>query len=358
MLVATSADRAFADDSAASVASGGIQLKKESRISMNSERLAITMNSVLVDYEFVNETDKDITTEVAFPIADYRCDQPIEGCPEKEFSDFRVWVEGREVTYSIDLKAVVKGHDYRNLLESLGIDVDAFGHFDDAALAQGAHDGGAKSDFAKLSPAERENLIQLGLIDRDETIPLWTIKKFFHWQQTFPARSTLHIRHEYKPLLGWTDLDYKSIQAADPENRRTRLEAARQQLKNISGDAKQSAEYKVWLLSTMDDICVDQNLNHRLEDGVRQKQAFILSWVDFILKTANNWRVPLKNFELLVEKPAPADRSQWYVSFCWNGPVERPDSTHFRASVRDFVPARDLRIAFFEARSEAPQTTR
>jgi hypothetical protein len=41
----------FANDGAASVAAGGIQLRKEARISMERERLSISVRKVIVEYE-------------------------------------------------------------------------------------------------------------------------------------------------------------------------------------------------------------------------------------------------------------------------------------------------------------------
>ena len=58
-----------ADDGAASIAAGGVILmKREPRIVMAKEVLAISPDRILVDYDFRNDSDEDITTEVAFPI--------------------------------------------------------------------------------------------------------------------------------------------------------------------------------------------------------------------------------------------------------------------------------------------------
>jgi len=62
------------DDGAASIRAGGLVLKREARITMAKEVLRIGWNSVAVDYEFRNDTDEDVTTEVAFPIPPYKSD--------------------------------------------------------------------------------------------------------------------------------------------------------------------------------------------------------------------------------------------------------------------------------------------
>ena len=52
---------AFSNDGAASVAVGGIQLKREARISMEKERLTISREKVAVEYEFLNATDEGLS---------------------------------------------------------------------------------------------------------------------------------------------------------------------------------------------------------------------------------------------------------------------------------------------------------
>src|SRR6266567_5106491 len=118
-----------ANDSAASVAAGGVVLKHEARISMEKEHLSISEKEIVVEYEFLNETDQDILTEVAFPIPPYQFyfDDP-SGPPH--FDDFRLWVDGIEVKYAPEIKAKNNGTDYTETLRKLGVDIGSFGHFD------------------------------------------------------------------------------------------------------------------------------------------------------------------------------------------------------------------------------------
>lgn len=69
----------------------------------------------------------------------------------------------------------------------------------------------------------------------------------------------------------------------------------------------------------------------------------LMRWVNYILRTANNWQRPIRDFELTVERP-----EGWFTSFCWDGPVEKISPTTFRARAKDFVPQRDLAVYFFE----------
>jgi len=65
-------------------------------------------------------------------------------------------------------------------------------------------------------------------------------------------------------------------------------------------------------------------------------------WVKYILTTANTWKTPIRDFELIVERPA-----RQFVSFCWEGNVEKLSNTRFRATAHDFVPNQELLVYFF-----------
>jgi hypothetical protein len=124
-LMLVSGGLALGNDGAASSGAGGIQLRHEANISMEKERLTISESKVTVEYEFLNDTDKDITTEVAFPIPPYdnSPDNP-GGIPD--FNDFHLWVDGKELKYSTDVRAKLNGKDYIDILNPLGVDIASF----------------------------------------------------------------------------------------------------------------------------------------------------------------------------------------------------------------------------------------
>ncbi len=300
---------ALGNDSAASVGVGGIQLAREARISMEKERLTIGQERVRVEYEFVNETDQDITTEVAFPIPNYEYTMSAGGTPA--FDDFRVWVEGREVKYRTEIKAVVGTVDRTELLHRLGVDIVSFGHIDEEDMVS--------LDVKKLSRAQRQELLRAHLIrSEEEPFPEWAITKTYHWQQTFPAHKILYVRHEYTPIAGFEQALPETV---DPK--------------------------------ALIDACVDLPLQKKIAALAANHNAYCsISWVDYILTTANSWKTPIKDFELIVERPSPGPHSifpsgRYYVSFCWDGPVERTDPNHFRAKATNFVPTKELHIKFF-----------
>jgi hypothetical protein len=321
---------AFGNDSAASVAVGGIQLKREARISMEKERLTIAREKVTVEYEFLNSTDEDITTEVAFPVPPY-AENYLDASLGKGLDDFRVWVDGLETKYEIDVEAMLNGVDYSGLLQKLGVDVASLGHWTFSDDRNEPY----SPDVEKLSQSQRDELKRLGLIRTDSGFAGWTAVKTYHWPQTFPAHKVVQVRHVYAPILGYTWLQPEVVYPVPQQDR--------------------TPEF----VQEIRDSCIDASLQQTLTAAARKEKkeegGYIKTeWVDYILTTANSWKTPIKDFELIVERPRPKsglpalpEAGQWFVSFCWDFPVKRLDADHFVAHTINFVPNRELRIAFF-----------
>jgi hypothetical protein len=64
-------------------------------------------------------------------------------------------------------------------------------------------------------------------------------------------------------------------------------------------------------------------------------------WIDFILRTALSWKMPIENFELTIERPEGT-----VISLCWDGKLERTSTNLLRSSVKNFTPGADLRVYF------------
>lgn len=327
LILALAGRPAAANDSAASVGVGGIQLTREPRVSTQKERLTISLQKITVEYEFLNETDRDITTEVAFPVPPYDNDYVSASNP-KFLDDFRVWIDGREAKFQIDVKATVDGVDRTGVLRKLGVDVASFGHFTDN---DPKHPEPYSPEIEKLSPSQRDELQRAGLLGSGNGIPNWTVAKIYHWRQTFAAHRTVRVRHEYAPIYGFTPLPVEGIYGPSRGKRTPGFTQA------------------------MHDSCVDAGLQNTLLAVARKEPAdygeYIESaWVDYILTTANTWQTPIRDFELVVERAVPRDlaRSRWALSFCWDGPVKQIDKDRFVARITNFVPKRELHITFFE----------
>jgi hypothetical protein len=301
-----------ADDGAASIAAGGIiVMKREPRITMAKEVLQISAEKVVVDYNFRNDSDEDITTEVAFPIPDYEIDQQ-HNLSEQGFDDFHLWIEGMPATFSTETRAVLKNKDFTELLTNMHVDVPTFGHM---VVLEGF------PDVARLSASQRKQLAELGLIDRDDDFVRWQVRKKYYWQETFPAHKTVHIRHVYTPALGANN-GFRYAWDASPDKTTT------DELKSF---------------------CLDEQLHSKLESTPgNQDRGYV--YVDFILTTANTWKTPIEDFTLIVKRPHSKNNQGKpetnYVSFCWDGPVTKINADHFSAHTTNFVPTKELRIGF------------
>jgi hypothetical protein len=315
-----------ADDGAASIAAGGlVVMKQEPRITMAKEVLQISASKVIVDYDFRNDSDENVTTEIAFPVADYAYDTDRKGS-EQGFDDFRLWVDRVPARFHTEARAFVNGKEYTQLLASMHVDVASYGHGPLMGDVNGHRQPLAKSqDIQRLTAAQREQLGKVGLIALDwDDEPLWHVRKKYYWQQTFPAHKIVHIRHEYTPVLGSENsVSYGMGPSSDP---------------NMAKELKS--------------FCIDGHLRATLEGVFAKDKNAWYSYVDFILTTANTWRTPIEDFTLIVERPHWKDWKTGndlgnYVSFCWDGPITKIDADHFTAHAANFIPRKEFRVGFF-----------
>jgi hypothetical protein len=302
-------------------------MTREPRITMAKEVLTISENKVIVDYDFRNDTDADITTEIAFPIPPYSFNYSAASPQLAGFNDFKLWIDGKPADFATQERAVIGKQDVTALLMGLSIDAASFGHYHDSKQ------GPVFPDVERLNKLNRTRLIALTALDKSGDVPSWSVEKHYYWKQTFPAHSTVHIRHEYTPVLGWLNsVSYGLLQA-----------------KEDPSSAKELAT-----------LCIDPSLRDKLLGYLKDQNTIVpYSYVDFILTTANTWKTPIEDFTLIVERPHEpqakvVSSQQTFVSFCWDGPVTRVDADHFTTHVNNLVPTKELRIGFIEVEHLKP----
>lgn len=318
-----------ADDEAIAKAAGGVQPRKETRVSMQRERLSIGLDKVTVDFWFLNGSDQDVTTEVGFPVPSYQWNSGEPG-DVPDFSDFKVWVNGHEVKYQTDVRAKLNGRDYTNLLRRLGLPID-FAPYG----AKGEVD--PQQPISRLSPAQKAELLRLGLIEPEVNYTYnydykWYDYRTYYWTQVFPAHQVVHIRHEYKPVVGY--------QAFEPDGFGKTMEAA---------CISPKVEQKLLAIS---------NANLSARRRAPGDTLLYAHWVKYILTSANTWKTPIKDFELIVETPdagaharhlGPGAQAPYVASFCWDGRVQQLDKNHFVAREKNFAPNHELTVYFLLA---------
>jgi hypothetical protein len=310
---------ALADDSAAAIAAGGLVPRRETRIVMAREVLQISEKKVVVDYDFRNDTAEDVTTEVAFPIPPYTNDIDGPAASQQSFSDFQLEIGGKAVPFMTEAQATLNGKDVTALLLANQIDIPTFGHIVD--MVNSKHEEVIDSpDFSRLPQSTKDQLVKAGIFELTPApIGRWTVHLQYHWTQTFPAHSTVHIRHEYSPVAGFTQIP--SVSAAS---------------------------------ELMDGFCADaslvNSLNHAQKQNTGQYVTIFPQWVDFILTSANTWRQPIEDFTLIIERPQPRQGGKLLISFCSpaDGKVEKTGVDLLQVHLTNFVPASELHIGFFE----------
>jgi len=301
---------ATANDSVASMGTGGLILQRTDGIVMRSEDLFVSAREIRVKYRFFNRTDRDISTIVAFPLPD------IVGGGEGDVAladpgdlTFVTAVQGRRVATNVEQKAMLDGVDRTSLLRGLELPLSPY-------------DPGVRAAIAALPRPQIDMLLEMGLIeDRGyadgatrvvDYAPLWTLKTTHYWTQVFAAGKELAVDHRYTPAVGGSA---RSL-FGDPE---------------AAGNdyaAEHAARY-----------CADAAFQAGAARLRRRGQYLTETWVDYILTTGANWAEPIGEFRLVVDKGS----SRNLVSFCGED-VRRIGSTRFEMRRTNFTPTRDLSV--------------
>ena len=315
MLVAGSVSfsPASANDTAATIAAGGLVLERSEHIEMRSEDLYISPEEIKVDYTFYNNSDTDVETIVAFPMPEMEYTESPVSYPtedEENYMDFSVNVDGKEITPEIEMKAFIADQDITQRLISLGIPLNPVNN--DTEVVE------------KLSTEEQDRLIADKIYytydadsssARREFFPSWKFRTTFYWKQTFPKGEEVKVSHRYKPFVGGT------VAAL------------------LNNDDSQDEDY---IKEYKETYCVDDGYLKALRKlSSRKNVAFLADrWIDYILVTGGNWSGgTIKDFRLVIDKVKP----EYLVSFCFDG-VKKISPTQFEIRRKNFKPEKDIKI--------------
>lgn len=310
---------ALANDTSAVLGVGGLELTKSDDIVMVSEDLYLSPGEVRVKYEFRNESDHDITTTVAFPLPEIdQSGYEIVFLPEPDkenFVGFRVQADGQEIHPKLEQKAIgPDGADVTAVLTQAGLPVNS-------QLA------GWEEKVRALPDQTWRQLVQEGLFDVEsddpndrsaDVSPTWVLRASFHWEQTFPAGKTITVEHRYEPIVGGV---------------------------SIFAEEGQFEDYK--------DYCLDEQGKAGVRRLLRQAQAAARRdpqlaagispvEVSYVLTTGANWKGPIRNFHLTIDKEQPKS----ILSLCMSG-LKKTGPTTFELDQTDFTPKEDIRFVVF-----------
>ena len=301
---------AAANDSTAENGAGGLVLTRSESIDMVSEDLFVSADRVRVRYVFRNRSPADVRVTVAFPLPDR--DLSIEQHSDVAFpSDFATRVDGTPVAMRVERKALLKGRDVTASLSAVKIPVSG----EDIGKALDA-----------LPQAQGQRLERLGLAGIDEydagkgmerhLYPLWTVKETWYWEQNFPAGRDLRVEHDYRPGTGGS----VGTPLADRDFRKSN--EGRQMIAHYCADAA--------FLAGLDRMGKAASPEYPILPEQR---------VSYILTTGANWRAPIGDFRLVVDKGAAEN----LVSFCGSF-VRKISPTRFEMRRADWRPDKDLHV--------------
>jgi len=332
------ASPAVANDSAAELAAGGLELVRTDAITMQREDLALSPSEVRVRYEMRNDTGKPVTLRVAFPMPEVPHMTPggmttgpddgngpyniaLRPPTDPNFLGFRVRSNGQEIAPEVEIRATLPdGRDIAAELRAIG------------GLTLVLQPGLFVEGDTPL-PAETVARLQaLGayetLDDKAWRLP-WSVRVTFHWMQTFAPGVTV-VEHSYRPVIGSRFIVPKED---------GRIEASGR------GDPVR-------------DFCIDGPTDKAIRALAAQKRRThpddrLLSGhiLAYILQTARNWRGPIGTFHLtLTGGPVSGDfgggGESRVMSLCTDLPLVRTGPQRLEATVRDYVPKEDLRVLF------------
>ncbi len=312
---------ARANDTMATLGTGGLIFLETTDVRMVSEELYVGPERVTVRYEFRNEAAEDRNSLVAFPLPDITGSGDFMVAVPSEAGDnlfgFSTLVDGEPVETELHQYAFAANIEYGDYLRDLGVPLIPFGEETIAAIAA-------------LDPETQEELLQRGLVipmEYDageglvrEYVPVWTLRSTYSWEAAFPAGESVIVEHSYVPSVGGTvgvTFLAEPYEGYDP-----------------------AGEY-------LRKYCTDQSFINAVRKTLPNPDEpygapFTESWISYVWSTGANWSGPVGRFHLTVDKGAP----QNLVSFCWDGEVTKTSPTTFEMEATDWWPpyGRELEI--------------
>ncbi len=299
---------ARANDSIAETLLGGLTLVKSDAISMDREDLYISRDRVEVKYRFTNTTAAPIDALVAFPLpvlppgTEAGEDEAVYWGDPRADLQFETKVDGKPLPLQIAEEAIFRGKDVSARLSALGIPLNRFSKRFEAAINA-------------LPGPERDKLVADKLIveaGQDYWSALWELRTTVMRRQTFPAHKTVMVEHRYRPLAGG---------AVGPW--------ANARLEDFFGRVR--GKY-----------CIENDWLRSLKQRLRTANSSQV-FIGYVLKTGANWKDPIKDFHLVVDK----GRADSLVSFCAED-VRKISPTRFEIRHKDFTPSRDLDVLILD----------
>lgn len=299
---------ALANDGIAGVSAGGIVFRKTDAIAMKKEVLTVSHSLISVDYEFVNESAREVEETIVFPLPTYHAAVQGSGTYYGQPNGFSILVDGKPVSFTTRLVALLDGEDVTARLKSVGLS--------DAQIAYSrAFAPGVKTP--PWTARQSQQLAKLLLADDgpDGFGPVWQVQVNYVWKQKFPAGRVVRVHHEYRPFVedgpaAWgIEEGFAKTYCAD----KTFLSAWN---KLALPEERRAAQY--------------------------ESRSLPAKRVSYILRTGNTWKRGIEDFTLNVVKRNPAE----LISLCFPGTFKKLDANTFQVHLTNFQPSDDLHVYF------------
>jgi hypothetical protein len=310
-------DAVQANDSSAELSVGGLVFKHNADVSMESEELTISAETITVRYKFLNKSANPVTLTVAFPLPDIDLsDADNVAIPTSDpvnFVGFQTKIDGQPVTFDIVQRAFLGDKDVSEAVRNSGLPL----------LPLGVQ----QERIAALPEPVRERMINEGLFipagsderGRQLYTGSWVVKTSIVREQTFPAGRPVLVEHQYRTSVG---VSFDTV--------------LRKAVRESKGMERQFQKYRA-------DYCIPDSLLRGIDLIAGSDEANVANLqehrISYVLKTGANWSGPIKDFRLVIDK----GRRDRLTSFCANN-VRKISPTAFEVRAKDFTPDRDLKI--------------
>jgi hypothetical protein len=306
-----------ANDSSAELSVGGLVFKHDTNVSIESEELTITANTITVRYRFLNRSQKPVALMVAFPLPNIDLTDSdniaIPTSDSANFIGFHTKIDGRPVAFTVVQRAFLGGKDVSQTIRRAGLPLLPLGDL--------------RAQIGALPKKVREQMIADGLIisagSNERGQPLysagWIVKTSVLRHQVFPPGRTVFVEHRYHTSVG---VSYDTV--------------LRKALRQSKGMEKEFQRYRA-------DYCISDGLLIAIDNMAGSDEAntakLMEQRINYVLKTGANWAGPIKDFRLVVDK----GRKNNLVSFCAPN-IRKISPTDFEVHLKNFTPKRNLKV--------------
>lgn len=316
-----------ADDSIGRIGAGGITFLKSADIRMVQEDLKISPKRIYVRYRFINERGKDILETVVFPMPPYGWNPGVSSYDQEgPLESFSVTVDGREMKTEKTRRAFLyKKVNFKDILEKdITKELKEAGLSDKQVFDTFADSDVSRENINTLNEKQKEKLSKIGALHNES--PRWKVVETAHWKQLFPVKKEIEIEHSYKPFVGNSySVPYQGkfgFVGDDPTTGRN--------------DPKEAC------VSKGIKKVIDQKIRSMVKEGVSDVYVW-LDEVEFILSTGRNWKGPIGNFTLTIEKESPDQ----IVSVCFPGKPKEINPKTLEFSQKNYVTPDKLVVYFY-----------